>query len=118
MNPERMIYGMPGLLIGFGVGYVIGSQKNLSTRDRIGLMVLVGAIGGLIVSLSIMTVFPLTSLDIFLGILMCIGGTAFGGSINWESSPPKLPQSHILFEPEDADEFDREIEEALSGNQS
>ena len=118
MNPERMIYGIPGLLIGFGVGYVIGSQKNLSTRDRIGLMALIGAIGGLIISLAITTVFPLTSLDVFLGILMCIGGTAFGGAINWEPAPPKLPESRILFEPEDDDEFDREIEEALGGNQS
>jgi hypothetical protein len=49
-------------------------------------------------------------------ILAYAGGYILGMALNWKSPPKSGPKSHIIYEPDDDDDFDREIEEALGGS--
>ena len=49
-------------------------------------------------------------------ILSYLGGYALGAVANWAPLPEKPAKRHIIYEPDDDDEFDREIEEAMGSD--
>jgi len=107
--------GIPGLLIGLVIGYVIGGQSRFRLFDRFSLGIIISGIGGLILSLSISTFIPIHSLEILFMVLAFAGGYFLGLFLNWVPPKNPKPKNHIIYEPDDDDAFDREIEEVLGG---
>jgi len=113
------LIGLPALLLGLIIGYVIGGMPNLRLIDRIGLGIIISGIGGLIFSLLVSFFVPITSLETITSLEMMfimlafIGGYVLGLFLNWTPPVDSGPKSHIIYEPDDDDAFDREIDEAL-----
>jgi hypothetical protein len=110
------LVGIPGLLIGLILGYIIGGMKDFRLIDRVGLGIIISGIGGILLSLAIGFFIPITSPEIFFIVLSFVGGYAFGLFLNWTPPVSKKKKHHIIYEPDDEDAFDREIEEALGGS--
>jgi hypothetical protein len=107
------LIGFPGLLIGLLIGYIIGGMSSLRLIDRVALGIMISGIGGLILSLLINFFVPITSLEMIFVVLAFFGGYFLGLFLNWTPPADPGPKHHIVYEPDDEDEFDREIEEAL-----
>ncbi|MHA2352952.1 MAG: hypothetical protein ACXAC0_02775 [Candidatus Thorarchaeota archaeon] len=117
------ILGVPGILIGLLFGYILGGMTSLSFDYRIGLGIIISFFGGMITALIGHTLFtmgllliPITTFEVILIILSYFGGYALGAVANWAPLPEKPPKRHIIFEPDDDDDFDKEIEEAMGGD--
>jgi hypothetical protein len=116
---DRLIYGAPGLLIGFILGYFIGGTKSLSVRDRIILGVAITFIGGLLLILALGAFIAVGTFEVGLSIVSTGAGFGLGLATNWE--PPEEPEfkTRMVFDPVEADEeFDRQIDEALGLKES
>jgi hypothetical protein len=127
---DALYSGLPGLLIGFLVGYILGASKSLSTRDRFFITLTVGLIGGVIIALilqntGIIAVRPdvpseeeaaRVSLMFLLSIMTTFGGIGVGAALHWEPFAAPPPKRHVTFDPEEDDEeFDRQLKEAMGG---
>jgi len=117
------ILGVPGLLIGLVLGYVLGGMSSLSFNYRIGLGFIISVFGGFITGLlfiaeplSLYLTFPVGTFELVFMILSYLGGYILGAVSNWAPLPEKPPKRHIIYEPDDDDDFDREIEEAMGGD--
>ena len=120
-NQDVAILGVPGLFIGMIFGYFLGGMEDLSFNYRIGLGIIISFFGGMITSLLFLTATlelstPIATLEVILIILSYFGGYALGAVANWAPLPEKPQERHIIFEPDDDDDFDREIEEAMGGD--
>ncbi|MBY8997138.1 MAG: hypothetical protein KGD60_05360 [Candidatus Thorarchaeota archaeon] len=122
-NIDVAILGVPGLLIGLLFGYVLGGMTSLDFNYRIGLGVIISFFAGMITGLLFISE-PLASflpMDvkmfewIFI-ILSYFGGYFLGAVSNWALLPDKPPKRHIIYEPDDDDDFDKEIEKAMGGD--
>ena len=109
------LVGIPGLLIGVIIGYLVGGMSSLRVVDRIGLGVVISGISGFILSLVIGFFIPLTTIEIGFVIFAFGGGFVLGLILNWRPPIKSGPKNHIIYEPDDDDAFDKEIEEALGG---
>ena len=117
------ILGVPGLLIGLLFGYILGGMTSLGFDYRVGLGIIISFFGGMITSLIMYSLYtmgllliPITTFEVILIILSYFGGYVLGAVANWAPLPEKPPKRHIVFEPDDDDQFDREIEEAMGGD--
>ncbi|KXH70515.1 MAG: hypothetical protein AM326_04245 [Candidatus Thorarchaeota archaeon SMTZ-45] len=115
------ILGAPGLLIGIASGYFIGGMEDLNFNTRFGLGVIISFFGGMITSLLFLTMdlglpITITTYEVILIILSFFGGYILGAIANWAPLPEKPPKRHVIFEPSDEEDFDREIEEAMGGD--
>jgi hypothetical protein len=113
---EDAFIAVPGLLVGMAFGYIIAGREDFSAQYRIGLGIIVSLFGGVITSLLIYEFLDNVTFEIFLIIISFFGGYALGAIANWAPLPEKPAKRHIIFEPDDDDEFDREIEEAMGGD--
>jgi hypothetical protein len=103
-----------GVVLGYIAGRVVGHQDSIAFRERILLGSAIVTIGGLMFPIALMLVF---SLEPAYG-LMAAGSLAFGfllGAAMYWSPSRSQPKSRIVYEPDDDDDFDREIDEALHG---
>ena len=122
---DASILGLPGLIIGLMFGYALGGMTSLNVNYRIGLGVIVSFFAGLITALVFISE-PINSFlpesvsvrtfEVIFIILSYFGGYALGAIANWAPLPERPPNRHIIFEPDDDDDFDREIEEAIGGD--
>ena len=114
---DMAILGVPGVIIGLGLGYFFGGYERFRAIDRIGMGIISSIFAGVITAFLIMYVWiPLTTFEVIFIVLSYFGGYALGAVSNWAPTPEKPRKSHIIYEPDDDDEsFDREIEDALSG---
>jgi len=114
---DMAILGVPGVIIGLGLGYFFGGYERFRAIDRIGMGIISSIFAGVITAFLIMYVWiPLTTFEVIFIVLSYFGGYALGAISNWAPTPEKPRKSHIIYEPDDDDEsFDREIEDALSG---
>ena len=123
---DAVYAGLPGLMIGFLVGYVLGASKSLSTRDRFFIALTTGLFGGVIITLLLLTTDIIAvspgepeerlSLMFLLSILTTFGGLGVGAALHWEPFAAPPPKRHVTFDPEEDDEeFDRQIKEAMGG---
>ena len=119
------ILGLPGLIIGLMFGYILGGMDSLNFNYRIGLGVIVSFFAGLITALlfnsqPINSFLPesvsIRTFEVIFIILSYFGGYALGAVANWAPLPDKPPKRHIIFELDDDDDFDKEIEEAMGGD--
>ncbi|MHA2003877.1 MAG: hypothetical protein ACW960_07210 [Candidatus Thorarchaeota archaeon] len=97
---DALYAGLPGLMIGFLVGYVLGASKSLSTRDRFLIALTTGLFGGVIITLLLLTTDIIVvssgepeerlSLMFLLSILTTFGGLGVGAALHWEpfAAPP------------------------------
>jgi hypothetical protein len=105
------------VITGLGAGYVIGGRSALRPLDRILLGSICGLIGGLIVGFLLGLFIVPAEASLLMAVFSSFTGAAFGLAINWTPAPTKPPKQHTLFEPDDDDEFDRQIEDALGHSQ-
>ncbi|MFW9811058.1 MAG: hypothetical protein ACFFF9_01235 [Candidatus Thorarchaeota archaeon] len=114
---EMAILGVPGVLIGLGLGYYFGGYERFRAIDRIGMGIISSIFAGVITAFLIMNYWILlTTFEVIFIVLSYFGGYVLGAVSNWAPTPEKPKESHIIHEPDDDDEaFDREIEDALSG---
>ena len=110
-----VIPGVIALFIGLVFGFILGSMEDISSNYRIGLGLIVSFFGGMISSLFFLSGNLDSSLMMIPGILACLGGCVLGAIASWVPPSAKPPRRYIIFEPDEDDEFDREIEEALGG---
>jgi hypothetical protein len=121
---DASILGVPGLFIGLVFGYMLGGMTSLNFNYRIGLGVIISFFAGLITALLFISE-PINSylpesvsvrtFEVIFIILSYLGGYALGAIANWAPLPEKPPKRHVVFELDDDEEFDREIEEAMGG---
>jgi len=119
MQPELLtdaVYGIPSLILGFGFGYVVGAMKSFKLSDRLLIGLASSAIGGLAIVLALTTFLPFSASGTILSILAFAGGFIFGAGIHWVSPAKPKSKFHIIYEPENDDEFDREIEKVFEPN--
>ncbi|MHA1771069.1 MAG: hypothetical protein ACTSYL_13010 [Candidatus Thorarchaeota archaeon] len=110
-----IIYSIPSILLGIGAGYVLGKQSNLGSKSRVGLSIVIGFIGGLMVALFTSVLREGSASLYLLSTLSFLGGIFFGLVAGWVPTPHRYVH-HIIYEDDDEDAFDREIEEALHGS--
>ncbi len=116
MQPELYtdaLYGIPSLFVGFGLGYMVGGMKSLKLSDRLLLGLASSTIGGLALVLALTAFLPFSAPGVILSILAFGGGFIFGAGTHWDAPAKPKPRSHIIYEPEDDDEFDREVEKVF-----
>ncbi len=107
---QLLIYGIPGILLGFALGYLIGGTSSLRYLERIGIGVVVGIIGGIILSLFIAVIITPNDFSVLLSIISTFTGIIFGEMMNWSSIVRTKTKDHIIFNPEEEDEeFDRQL---------
>lgn len=127
---DALYAGLPGLMAGFLVGYILGASKSLSMRDRFFITLTVGLIGGVIIALILQNTGIIVSrpdvppdeeaarlsLMFLLSIMTTFGGIGVGAALHWEPFAEPPPKRHVTFDPEEDDEeFDRQLREAMGG---
>jgi hypothetical protein len=113
---DMAILGVPGVIIGLMLGYFFGGYESFRAIDRIGMGIISSIFAGVITTVVFMIYMPLSTFEAIFIVLSYFGGYCLGAMSNWAPTPEKPPKSHIIYEPDDEDdEFDREIEEALTG---
>jgi hypothetical protein len=113
-----------GIITGLIFGYIIGGVSSFSFNYRIGLGIVISLFSGMITGLLIIALAPvlssisplIESFQLLLLILSNFGGYILGAMANWAPLPEKAAKRHVVFELDDDDQFDREIEEAMGGD--
>jgi hypothetical protein len=105
----------PSILLGILLGYFIGEMTSLRLIDRVGLALIASALSGIIISLLLNSIIPITAFEVLLSSISVLGGLIIGLSYNWTPPPESSRRSHIIYEPYDDEDFEREIEESLRG---
>ncbi len=111
---QLVVYGLPGIVLGISVGYIIGGQRSLRTLDRVGIGLAVGVIGGIIIPLMLdhFTNVSPGDFGIIMSILATTMGAGFGVIINWAPTPRKDKTRRVVFDPDEDDrEFERQLKE-------
>lgn len=107
------VVSLVSILLGVGSGYVIGALKDAGRFERIGLGIVISLVGGFLVSMLFGMYVVMHMPPIPLQIAAFALGTTAGGIWNWQTPLDKTSPDHIIFEPDDDEEFDRKIEEAF-----
>ncbi|NHI83949.1 MAG: hypothetical protein EAX81_06580 [Candidatus Thorarchaeota archaeon] len=111
---DRFLFGAPGLLIGFIVGYAIGGAKRLTLRDRALIGLSFTLLGGTIIILALGSIIDVGTFEAVLSILSTGAGFGLGLASNWELPDQPISRPKVVFDPEEADkEFDKQLNEAL-----
>jgi hypothetical protein len=113
-----------GMITGLAFGYYICGIPSLNLDYRIGLGIIVSSFAGLITGFLLIALnspyfsFPPESeaFEFLLLALSNFGGYILGGMANWAPLPKKAAERHVVFELDEDDQFDREIEEAMGGD--
>jgi hypothetical protein len=114
---QLMVYGIPGILLGFVLGYLIGGSSSLRFLERIGIGVAVGIMGGIILSLFIAVLITPNDFSILLSIIATSTGIIFGEMMNWSPIEKAGSKSHIIFNPEEDDEeFERQLKSFMDSD--
>jgi hypothetical protein len=123
---DALYAGLPGLVIGFLVGFILGASKSLSTRDRFFITIAAGLFGGVIITSLLLTTNMIIinpdddparlSMMFLLSIMTTFGGIGVGAVLHWEPFAAPPPKRHVTFDPEEDDEeFDRQLKDAMGG---
>ena len=107
---QLLIYGLPGIVIGFALGYIIGGTGTLRRIERVGLGLVVGVVGGIILSLMLVIIAVPSEFSILLSIIAMTTGLMAGELMNWNPITKPIRKNHVIFDPEEDDEeFERQI---------
>lgn len=110
-----LVYGIAPIFVGLIAGYFLGSRKKIQNVMRGGIAIIMGAVLGVVFSSILASYIPPTAISFFLATIASTGGSLMGLALNWSPSIPKKRGHHIIYEQDDEDSFDREIEDAMKG---
>ncbi|MFW9809424.1 MAG: hypothetical protein ACFFE6_08605 [Candidatus Thorarchaeota archaeon] len=113
---DMAVLGVPGVVIGLILGYYFGGFERFGALDRIVMGIISSIFLGVISTVAMMTFLDLSTFEAVFIVLSYFGGYVLGAASNWAPTPEKPLKRHIIYEPDDDEAFDREIEEALSGS--
>ena len=116
LDPVVLVYGIGPVLIGIIAGFPLGGMRTIQSPNRILIAIFVGVSIGVVFSLAVAPFVSPTTISYILAVTVSTGGTMMGMALNWTKSNPKGAKHHIIYEPDDEDSFDREIENALKGD--
>ena len=118
---EMMLwYAAPAIFVGIIIGYILGGRSSFSELDRIATGAIISVVGGLVTTFIIASYAPVDGgmSALLYGIAGFAGGCVFGQLVSWQPYYKRDEKKiRMIFEPEDDDEYDREIEDALGGKQ-
>lgn len=108
---------LPSILLGVMLGYSIGTMRSHRIAGRAVLTLILSITSGLILSIPLAYFVPISTFTVLLSSLSVLGGAILGMFYNW--TPPEEParKSHIVYDADDDEEFDKEIKESLGGKQ-
>jgi hypothetical protein len=105
----------PSILLGIMFGYLIGELTSLRLIVRVGFSLIASILCGVILSLLLNSFVPISVLEVLLSSISVLGGIIVGLGYNWTPPPELGRRSHIIYEPYDDEDFEREMEESLRG---
>ncbi|RDE12784.1 MAG: hypothetical protein C4K49_09540 [Candidatus Thorarchaeota archaeon] len=111
-----ILYGVPALLIGLLAGYSFGGHKSLTRAERLGFGLVICVLSGLVMTFLLAPFAPVAMPNVLVQVLSFSFGYVFGAFNNWAPIESRAPKRHVVFEPEDDDEFDKEVDKALGSN--
>lgn len=109
-------YSLPALLVGLLAGYSFGGHKSLTRAERIGFGFVICVLSGLVMTFLLAPFAPVSMPNVLIQVLSFSAGYVFGALNNWAPIESRAPKRHVVFEPEDDEEFDREVDKALGSN--
>ncbi len=109
-------YGVPALFVGLLAGYSFGGHKSLTRVERIGFGFVICVLGGLVMTFLLTPFAPVSMPNVFVQVLSFSVGYVFGALNHWAPTESSARKRHVVFEPEDDEEFDREIDKALGSS--
>jgi len=101
------------LFIGLGIGYTLGGVTKFSQGFKMTAMPIMSIIGGYVLAASFALSLSVEWNLVILSILSFLGGGILGMVVNWKATAEEPSKRAIIFAPEDDEDFDREIKEAL-----
>jgi hypothetical protein len=116
-NVDISVIVFPSIFLGVMFGYFIGEMVSLRMIDRGVLSLIVSSISGIIISLLLDYLIPITALEVLLSSISVLGGIILGLVYNWTPPPEPARKSHIIYEPYDDEDFERELNESMRGSQ-
>ncbi|RDE15947.1 MAG: hypothetical protein C4K48_02875 [Candidatus Thorarchaeota archaeon] len=108
---------LPSILLGVMLGYSIGTMRSYGIARRAALVLILSIISGVILLIPLAYVVPISTFTVLLSSLSVLGGAILGLFYNWTPPVEPVRKSHIIYETDDDEEFDREIKESLGGKQ-
>jgi len=108
---------LPSILLGVILGYSMGTMRSYGIAKRAALTLILSIIGGAILLIPLAYFLPISTFTVLLSSLSVLGGAILGLFYNWTPPEESVRKSHIIYEADDDDEFDREIRESLGGKQ-
>ncbi len=110
---QAMTLGLPGIIAGTIVGYIIGSL-SMSRNLKVFLALTFSIVGGLLLVVAFQMFIRIDTLKSLLAFMAFVGGIAFGLMVGWVPERPPGPSRHVVFDPEEDDiEFERQLQSAL-----
>lgn len=104
---------LPSILLGVLFGYFVGEMTRLSMTNRAILSIVLSIIGGTFISFLLSSILTISLLTIFLSITAALGGIILGIWYNWTPPSKTIAASHIIYEYDEEEEFEREVDRAL-----
>jgi hypothetical protein len=112
-----IVYGIPPIFIGTFFGYILGSRERIPHLYRILISAIISVGGGyFLAQYALNILIPVTFNFIILSIMGFAGGVILGMLLNWKPYVHEYVTENIVYELDDDDEFDRELDEALHGS--
>jgi hypothetical protein len=114
---SSIVYGFPPIIFGTFFGYILGSKEKIPSVYRALLCAIISVGGGyLLAQYALDLLIPVTFNFIILSIMGFAGGVILGMILNWKPYQHVPIPQHILYEPEDEEEFDKELDDAIHGH--
>jgi hypothetical protein len=113
-----LIYGFPPIVIGTFIGWILGSRERMIYLYRALLGAIISIGGGYLFSFLIeyLVSIPTTTNLIILSIMSFAGGVILGALLNWKPLLSLKEGSHVIYELDNDEDFEREIEESFHGS--
>ena len=112
-----IVYGFPPIIIGLFFGFILGPREKMPHLIRVVLSIIISIGGGYILALYVFD--PLITANSNL-ILLCImafeGGVILGMIIRWKPYIHEYVDERIIYELDDDEEFDRQLDDAIHGS--
>ena len=112
-----MIYGFPPIIVGVFFGYILGNKEKLPYLYR-GLLCAIISVGGgyLLAQYGLNYLLPVTFNFVVLSIMGFAGGVILGMLLNWKPYLYQHSTHHVLYEIDDDEDFEKEIDDAIHGS--
>ena len=110
-----LIYGFPPIVIGTIFGWILGSREHMIYFYRALLGAIISIVGGFLFSFVVVYSVSIESTTnlLLLSIMSFAGGIILGAILNWKPLLSLKESSHVIYELDDDEEFERQIEDSF-----